>query len=242
MEGSAGPGREQQCGDWFRDNRGWINCKGCEFQCQSGGEFWEHVMEIERRKVVQEEQRVLERKNVPAIEIGKMAGNSGSVVKMAAVHSGGSVPAVHPDLTSLPVTAVHTTSMPSTSQQLLQQQLHQQQIVFQQQQQMILLRKQKQTLPFMQQQQLGQHGVSDRDRQIALLEQELKVQKMRREEERREEESRKVMLKEQERCFSVEDNRHNMKQSRMFRLVLTVISFVFIFLCVQFWNVASRCS
>ena len=36
-------------------------------------------------------------------------------------------------------------------------------------------------------------------------------------------------LKKQAGCFSVEDNRQNIEQSRMFRLVLTVISLVFFF-------------
>ena len=104
----------------------------------------------------------------------------------------------------------HPSMVTAVPQQLLQQQLHHQQLAFQQQQQLMILKQQQQNAPFPV---MHQQHASDRDRQIALLEQELKVQKMMMEVERRE-----AIIREQARILTVQADRMRMEQDQVIRL------------------------
>jgi len=122
------------------------------------------------------------------------------------IHSMANIPSMHTQ---------HPAVLPSVPQQLLQQQLQQQQLAFQHQQQLMILKQQQQAaaFPVLQHQATSfpvQQVVSDRDRQIALLEEELRVQKMMMEVERRE-----AVLREQAALLSVQAERMKLEKEQM---------------------------
>ena len=249
---SRGVMNTELCGEGFRDIRGVINCRGCGVQFRSGAEFGEHGKEMERRRVRQErsEQVVNKSRHVNTsaqvgsgdrMERGSVEGGKMGVVEHIAERSKVAETAARPATqVSMPGTAntapsfpghaqhivpvdhvPHPSTVTAVPQQLQQQQLHQQQLAFQQQQQLMILKQQQQNAPFPvmpQQQQL----VPDRDRQIALLEQELKVQKMMMEVERRE-----AIVREQARFLTVQADRMRMDQEQVIRYIFVSVKVMF---------------